>query len=148
VPWDEQLPCEDIFQAAMGGKQGRPNQGVVQVFKPPADALQTLEQTSSAIVSQILAAQSSGLSSSGGTLKFTLPSTVVSSSTNSKPLGLSVELPSRTLTLSELQRQKRQFITVHKKAVTQGLAGKADLDWSEETVANKFIHHLENNLVS
>jgi len=59
-----------------------------------------------------------------------------------------VELPSRTLTLSELQRQKRQFITVHKKAVTQGLAGKADLDWSEETVANKFIHHLENNLVS
>jgi protein KTI12 len=59
-----------------------------------------------------------------------------------------VELPSRTLTLSELQRQKRQFITVHKKAVTQGLAGKADLDWSEETVANKFIHHLENNLAS
>lgn len=59
---------------------------------------------------------------------------------------LAISLPNRTLTLSELQRQKRQFIAVHKKAVSQGLAGKADLDWSEETVAKKFVKHLEDNL--
>lgn len=32
VPWDEQLPSEDIFQAIVGKKQRRPNQGVVQVL--------------------------------------------------------------------------------------------------------------------
>lgn len=59
---------------------------------------------------------------------------------------LSITLPNRTLSLSELQRHKRQFIAVHKKAVSQGLAGKADLDWSEEIVAKKFVSHLEDNM--
>ncbi|KAF8313438.1 chromatin associated protein KTI12 [Clavulina sp. PMI_390] len=140
VPWDEALPSEDIFQAVTGSKQRRPNQGVVQVAKPPADALQILEQTSNSIVTQILSSQSSGFSS-GGSMPLTLPS-----ATSSKSAGLAVNLPARALTLSELQRQKRQFVAVHKKAVTQGLAGKADLDWSEETVARKFIRHLEENL--
>jgi protein KTI12 len=35
-------------------------------------------------------------------------------------LAVRVTLPSRQLTLSELQRVKRQFVTVHKKAITLG----------------------------
>lgn len=59
-----------------------------------------------------------------------------------------VNLPSRNITLSELQRLKRQFVTVHKKAITLGTVEKGAVDWSEESVADKFAAYVEENLKS
>lgn len=57
-----------------------------------------------------------------------------------------INLPSRNITLSELQRLKRQFVTVHKKAITLGTTEKGAVDWSEESIADKFVTYLEENL--
>ena len=96
------------------------------------------------IVNLLVTAQSNNGGSLGGPLLLVLPSALPSS----ESMRLTVDLPHRNMTLSELQRLRRQFVSVHKKAVTQGMAGKAELDWSEETVANKFVAHLEANLRS
>lgn len=57
-----------------------------------------------------------------------------------------VNLPSRNVTLSELQRLKRQFVTVHKKAITLGTTEKGAVDWGEESIADKFALYIEGNL--
>lgn len=57
-----------------------------------------------------------------------------------------VEMPSRHVTLAELQRLKRQFVTMHKKAITQGATEAGDVDWSEEAIATKFSHYIEERL--
>ena len=57
-----------------------------------------------------------------------------------------VNLPSRNITLSELQRLKRQFVTVRKKAITLGTTEKGAVDWSEESIADKFAVYIEGNL--
>lgn len=41
---------------------------------------------------------------------------------------------------------KRQFVTVHKKAITLGTVEKGAVDWSEESVAEKFVDYLEEYL--
>lgn len=64
----------------------------------------------------------------------------------SETLKPRVTLPARSLTLSELQRMKRQFVTVQKKAITLGTAEKGAVDWSEGSVAEKFVDYLEENL--
>ncbi|KAF8325156.1 chromatin associated protein KTI12 [Cantharellus anzutake] len=103
--WDEPLPAEAILEVIISGMRAPPTHGVVQQAKPPTDALQTLDQTSSAIVNTIMEAQTSG-SCPGGVL----PIVSASLSLNDKIL-----LPHRYLTLSELQRHKRQFIAAHRK---------------------------------
>ena len=57
-------------------------------------------------------------------------------------LKVTVKLPPRSLTLSELQRVKRQFVTVHKKAITLGTTERGAVDWSEESVAKKFAEYM------
>ena len=57
-----------------------------------------------------------------------------------------VTLPARSVTLSELQRLKRQFVTVHKKAITLGTVEKGAVDWGEAGVADKFALYIEGNL--
>ena len=57
-----------------------------------------------------------------------------------------VNLPARSVTLSELQRLKRQFVKIHKKAITLGSTEKGAVDWSEDKVAEKFAEYLEENL--
>jgi protein KTI12 len=64
----------------------------------------------------------------------------------SETLKPQLTLPARSLTLSELQRMKRQFVTVHKKAITLGTVEKGSVDWSEESVAQKFVDYLEEYL--
>lgn len=60
-------------------------------------------------------------------------------------LRVEMTLPARNVTLAELQRHKRQFVSLHKKAIaTQG--AKGGLDWDEETVARKFVEYLETQL--
>lgn len=59
-----------------------------------------------------------------------------------------VEMPGRTVTLSELQRLKRQFVTIHRKAITQGATENGDVDWGEAAIAAKFGNYLEGRLAS
>lgn len=64
----------------------------------------------------------------------------------SPELNVSINLPARTLTLSEVQRYKRSFVTVHKKAMTIGTVEKGAVDLTEDAVARKFVEYLEGNL--
>ena len=77
--------------------------------------------------------QSHGL---GGTVTLSLSPT----------LNPRVTLPPRNVTLSELQRYKRQFVTIHKKAITLGTTEKGAVDWSEGSIADKFVVYLEENI--
>lgn len=106
-----------------------------QVPKAPTDALRTLEHTTTTMVSALMAEQSAS-SGSGGPITLSLSATL-------KPR---LVLPSRNITLSELQRLKRQFVTVHKKAITLGTTEKGAVDWSEESIADKFAAYVEGNL--
>lgn len=72
----------------------------------------------------------------GGSVTLALPNAL-------KP---SLTLPARNVTLSELQRLKRQFVTVNKKAITLGTTEKGAMDWSEESIADKFAAYVEENL--
>ena len=158
VPWSEaDMPVELIWKAITEGNVKPPNvgtQGVgdlprlvvfsalltfyvlpAQVPKAPSDALHTLESVSMLLVRAIIAEQgTSGVP--GGHVTLSL-------SENVKP---QVRLPARILTLSELQRMKRQFVTVQKKAITLGTVEKGLVDWSEESVAQKFVDYLEENI--
>lgn len=62
------------------------------------------------------------------------------------PVKVAVTMPPRSITLSELQRLKRQFVSVHKKAITLGTVEKGAVDWSEGSLAGKFGGYLEENL--
>ena len=110
---------------------------VFQVPKAPTDALRTLEHTTTTMVSAIMSEQAAS-GGMGGPVTLPLSSSL-------KPR---VNLPSRNITLSELQRLKRQFVTVHKKAITLGTVEKGAMDWGEESIANKFSEYIEENLKS
>jgi len=109
----------------------------IQAPKPPSDALQALETTTALIVSEIISSQSSGLSPRDAI--------TVKGSTSGR---IVVRMPARMVTLSELQRLKRQFVTIHKKAITLGATESGDVDWSEDGIATKFKHYLEERLSS
>ncbi|KAG9122992.1 hypothetical protein FRC07_000388 [Ceratobasidium sp. 392] len=141
VPWsDDSAPGEDIWKAITSGDVRPANQAVAAIAKPPSDALQTLDQTTAAIVGAIMSAQSS-LGATGGVLPLTLTS-------QSEPLSrIDITLPARHVSLPELSRHKRQFVAARKKAVTQGLAGnKGEMEWGAEAVARKFVEYLEENM--
>ncbi|KAH7911030.1 chromatin associated protein KTI12 [Hygrophoropsis aurantiaca] len=136
IPWtDDDVPADPIWQAVTAGNVKPPNTGTQVVAKAPTDALRTLEHTVTTIVSAIISEQaaSQGL---GGPITLALSATL-------KPR---ISLPSRNITLSELQRLKRQFVTVHKKAITLGTTEKGAVNWSDESVADKFVIYLEENL--
>lgn len=59
---------------------------------------------------------------------------------------LRLQLPSRNVTLSELQRLKRAFVGTHKKAITLGATEKGSVDFSENSVGSKFAEYLQQNL--
>ncbi|KAK1232637.1 kti12, chromatin associated [Marasmius sp. AFHP31] len=135
---DEQIPGQQIWEAITSGNIKPPNSGTQAVAKAPTDALLTLEKMTLTVVSAIMAEQSQSQGGVGGAT--TLPLTAT--------LKLQITLPFRHLTLSELQRCKRQFVTVHKKAITLGTTEKGQVDWGEEAVAEKFIAYLEEHLKS
>ena len=70
----------------------------------------------------------------------------LSVSTPSITVRHQIVLPQRNITLSELQRLKRQFVIVHKKAITLGTTEKGTVDWGEESVTHKFVTYLEDHL--
>ena len=60
--------------------------------------------------------------------------------------SIRIMLPERRVTLAELQRIKRQFITLHKKAITLGSTEKGNMDWVEEKIAEKFVQYVEEHV--
>ncbi|TRM69629.1 chromatin associated protein KTI12 [Schizophyllum amplum] len=137
ITWtDETLPMDQIWDAVTHGNVKPPNAGTQAVVKAPTSALQALEQTTTAMVSAITAQQAT-LDGMGGKVTLQLPNSEVK---------VQVMLPSRVVTLPELQRMKRQFVTVHKKAITLGTTEKGVVNWSEESIARKFATYLEENI--
>ncbi|KIK19612.1 hypothetical protein PISMIDRAFT_658945 [Pisolithus microcarpus 441] len=136
VSWtDEDVPADDIWRAITEGVVKPPNTGTQAVAKAPTDALRTLEHTTASIVTALVSEQANS-GSLGGATTITVSSTVKVRTT----------LPPRNVTLSELQRLKRQFVTLHKKAITLGTTEKGVVDWSEQSVADKFVVYLEENI--
>ncbi|KAI0930102.1 hypothetical protein AcV5_006897 [Taiwanofungus camphoratus] len=136
VLWtDEDVPVDGIWKAVTEGNVKPPNAGTQAVPKAPTDALRTLESTTTSMVAAVMTEQAAS-QGSGGTVTLAL-------TTAMKPR---VTLPPRNITLSELQRLKRQFVTVHKKAITLGTTEKGAVDWSEESIADKFAVYIEGNL--
>ncbi|KAJ7084303.1 chromatin associated protein KTI12 [Mycena belliarum] len=136
VLWtEESVPAAEIAQAILTGSVKPPNSGTLAAAKAPSDALHILEQTSTALISAIMDAQAA-TQGSGGLV--TLPL--------STSLKVQMKLPTRNITLSQLQRLKRQFVTVHKKAITLGTTEKGAVNWAEQSVADKFVSYLEENL--
>lgn len=107
---------------------------LAQVAKAPTDALHTLEQTTARIVSSLLSEASA--SANGGKVVISV----------SEGVKVDVMLPPRNITLAELQRLKRQFVTIHKKAITLGTTERGAVDWSEERIASKFCTFLGEHL--
>ncbi|KIO04202.1 hypothetical protein M404DRAFT_143643 [Pisolithus tinctorius Marx 270] len=136
VSWsDEDVPADDIWRAITEGVVKPPNTGTQAVAKAPTDALRTLEHTTASVVSALVSEQANS-GSLGGTTAVTL----------SPMLKVRITLPPRNVTLSELQRLKRQFVMLHKKAITLGTTEKGAVDWSEQSVADKFVVYLEENM--
>lgn len=142
--------CSSVHVTVLQRDSGRPQSPVhcvpLQIAKAPTDALHTLESTTTVLVAAIVAAQSAS-SLPGGTLSLD-----ISTSTSTPipvaltPHKLRITLPPRYITLSELQRLKRQFVAIHKRAVTLGTTERGTVDWSEESVARKFVMYLEENV--
>jgi len=144
VPWSEaDIPGPEIFDAITSGIVKPPNVGTSTVTPTPINALHNLEQTSTQVVSAVMSAQSSSPSTGlGGPLLISID--LLTSVTINK----TITLPSRTITISQLQRLKRQFVTTHKKVITLGASEKGAVDWAPETVAEKFIRFIEEYILS
>ncbi|KZW00241.1 chromatin associated protein KTI12 [Exidia glandulosa HHB12029] len=132
---DQSPPLDDIWKAVTAGNVQVANAGTAVAPRAPVDALQVLEGTTTSLVSMIMTEQTS-TSGLGGNISLSLPSSS----------RLSLVLPPRNVTLSELQRNKRQFVTAHRKAITQGAMEKGAVDWTEESIARKFLAHLQETL--
>ena len=109
---------------------------MLKIPKAPTDALHTLEHTSAALVSSLMGVQAA-TGALGGLTTVSLPN---------QTTPLKINLPSRAVTLAELQRLKRQFVAVHKKAITLGTVEKGAVDWSADAVAKKFAEYIEEHL--
>ncbi|KAG1769316.1 chromatin associated protein KTI12 [Suillus placidus] len=148
IPWDDPTPpLERISDAVTTGIVKPPNVGTQITPKAPTDALRTLEHTTNALVSALMAAQAAG--PLGGPIVLTVDALEPCSNTsvNESPvLRIRLTLPHRALTLSELQRLKRQFVAARRKAVTLGSTEKGRVEWGEEGVGRAFAEFLEEGL--
>ena len=102
------------------------------------------------VVQAVIEAQASSPSAGlGGPLQFslTLPASDPRPSLPTQAaFSAKVSMPARNVTLSELQRLKRQFVNIHKKVITLGAEEKGAIAWDAEQVVAKFVTYLEENL--
>lgn len=160
VRWDSPLfviahsdtpPFSSIWETITTGAKAPPTQSVIKSLAPPPNALHILSTTTSKIVSALLA----HTGSMPGSGSFVVPSPpapapALTASGRGKAKGkgdeegegqLLLRLPTKTITLAEMQRLKRQFENVQIKGQTNGT--KVDIKWSEGEVAVKFVKFLE-----
>ena len=132
IPFSEPPPIAAIWDTLTTGAKAPPNKAVSAPPKPPPNSLQVLSNTTSTIVSGLLA----HINAFPGSDTYPIPT---------PPAGegakLSLHLPTKTLTLAEMQRHKRQFENAQIKAHTTGAS--VVVTWREEDVAAKFVGFLE-----
>jgi protein KTI12 len=111
-----------------------------QSVKPPPNALQTLSKMTTLLVSSI----QTQLGMNPSAAIFTLPASAFTSDSQQTQTPLQINLPvTKTITLSELQRLKRQFETIQRKALTTNSQTGAGNRWGERDVAEAFARYLE-----
>ncbi|KAL8942883.1 MAG: hypothetical protein Q9216_001426 [Gyalolechia sp. 2 TL-2023] len=105
VPYDDPTPpCEEIWNALIGTeaelKKVKPNQATVMKPAAGADYLYELDTITQDIIKTILAWQKEHVGETGGHV----------------PIGKqSIELPTSPVTLPQLQRHRRQFISMNRQ---------------------------------
>uniref|UniRef100_A0A8H7Y7L4 Chromatin associated protein KTI12 n=1 Tax=Psilocybe cubensis TaxID=181762 RepID=A0A8H7Y7L4_PSICU len=133
VLWDDKdIPGAEIWDAITKGSVKPPNSGTLSAAKAPVDALHVLEQVTTNLATAIVSASSA--QATGGT-----------SMVFANGVQFTVNLPPRAMTLSELQRLKRQFVSVHKKAITLGTTERGGVDWGAENIGRKFVEYVEEH---
>jgi len=132
IPWsDDELPTEDIYNAIVKGELRPPTQATVAAATGTTDYLQVLESTVSSVITAVLAAQST--LPGGGHTTLTVPLSGSPSSTR-----VSLTLPHRTMTMPQLQRVGRQFVTLKKQAGSRN-------EIKAETIAELFAKYIEDS---
>lgn len=155
VLWEEEtVPGGLTWEAITEGVVKLPNSGTIavclgllvrgmilnfirlfQTAKSPTNALQVLEQATSQVVSSIMISREAN-PCLGGTFVLIFDD----------GLKGTIILPHRSVSISELQRYKRQFVVIHKMAVTLGTTEKGSVDWGAHTTREKFISYIEQNI--
>ncbi|GHJ84013.1 hypothetical protein NliqN6_0415 [Naganishia liquefaciens] len=146
ISWDDDLEgagqstLDDLWLAVIQGVKKGPTAAVVTSVKPPPNALQTLTKITSLLVTSIQTHV--GMNPTSST--FSLPASTFTTDTSSLSTPLKINLPmNKTITLSELQRLKRQFEAIQRKALsTNGQTGVGK-KWGERDVADAFARYLE-----
>lgn len=164
ISWDDDLEAasqttlDDLWLAVTQGVKKGPTAAVVTVrscftgptaasdevvsqsVKPPPNALQTLTKITTLLVSSIQSHVGMNPSAS----IFSLPPSTFTADNSPSSSPLKINLPlNKTITLSELQRLKRQFETIQRKALsTNGQTGVGS-KWGERDVADAFARYLE-----
>ncbi|KAF9531582.1 chromatin associated protein KTI12 [Crepidotus variabilis] len=134
VLWsDNDIPGAQIWEAITSGNLKPPNAGTLSVAKAPTDALHVLEQTTNTMCSMIVAASSS--QPEGGATSIIIGEAKVL-----------VGLPPRIVTVSEMQRVKRQFVAIHKKAITLGTTERGGVHFGEANIARKFAEYIAEHI--
>lgn len=160
IPFDESPPFETIWTAITTGYKKPPTSAVAQPKAAPVNSLSILSSTLSLITNLLL----EHLRINPSTSTFKIPSPPAPTPINAVngngqgnghgkgkrkeedeergQEGLVLRLPMKTITLSEMQRLKRQFEGVQVKNQTNHSKGAGM--WSQEEVAMKFVSFLEN----
>ncbi|KIY70406.1 chromatin associated protein KTI12 [Cylindrobasidium torrendii FP15055 ss-10] len=137
---------EQIWRAVTAGDVKPPNGAALSQAKAPTDALFNLENTTLGIVTNIMAEQAASGALGGPVILTLTPAVPDAPKSRTGGLKIQITLPQRNITLSELQRLKRQFVTIQKKAITLGTTERGAVDWTEGGVADRFGTFLEEHL--
>lgn len=122
VPYVDETPdLEGIWNALLGeGIKVRPNQATILKKAAPADVLQELERKTLEVVNAVMEYQGNG--GEGGSLK-------VDGS------DVELDLPSKKVTLAQLQRMRRQFTNLNREHMI-----------ARERVKTLFVEYLNEGL--
>ncbi|CDZ97683.1 RNA polymerase II elongator associated protein [Phaffia rhodozyma] len=132
IGWDDQsLPFDSIWAAITSGIKPKANPSVVPNGQTAPSTVQALHSTTSTLITTLLA----HLSDNPLSTHLRLPSPPYPST------GLA--LPARTITLSELQRLKRQFETIQLQGFKRGGQGVLRAGWGEREWGEAWVKFLE-----
>jgi protein KTI12 len=132
IAYTEPLPLDAIWATITTGAKAPPTAAVLAPARPPPNTLQIMTSTTSAITTALLA----HINANTAATDFMIPSPPARNSGE-----LRIRLPMKRVTLSEMQRLKRQFEAVQVKAHASG--GRAAGVGGADEVAAKFVGFLE-----
>jgi protein KTI12 len=115
---------------------------MLQATKPPPDALQVLTKTTSSLLSALQTHLALNPSPSPAFPLLTTGSSTSKSKSKSSGEKFLIHLPPRAVSPSELQRLKRQFEGIQKRALVSGGTGAREGTWTEEAISERFARYL------